>query len=286
MLNCFFSLYGLDIRLNSIFESIESNPIGCTSVIDLTYSEDGNLGCVFERDINRHSVFKILKNHNIKNISYEEIKYKKNAVRQFVKNGISYNLNSGYQLIFTSEEIDFKNEIIDTWNGANPCPYYMYIKNKNDDIVFNFNTWRLDKKEFYQKTYHNSLSEEKEFTEEESIDQLKVFPASTEWSHHTAVNKKLNRIAVVFDNYNGQRGALVIFEVLYDAVCNDDRVRVRTEPNLDCETKTFINKNDAVKITDQSDKKFEIDGKKYYWYEVELADGTTGWVYGKYLDIE
>ena len=31
---------------------------------------------------------------------------------------------------------------------------------------------------------------------------------------------------------------------------------------------------------------FEIDGEEFYWHEVELPDGKTGWVYGKYLDIE
>ena len=43
---------------------------------------------------------------------------------------------------------------------------------------------------------------------------------------------------------------------------------------------------DAVKIKDQSDRKFEIAGEEFYWHEVELPDGKTGWVYGKYLDIE
>lgn len=67
---------------------------------------------------------------------------------------------------------------------------------------------------------------------------------------------------------------------------NDSRVRLRSEPNLDCETVTYLNRNDAVKIKDQSDRKFEIDGEKWYWHQVETSDGKTGWVYGKYLDIE
>ena len=70
------------------------------------------------------------------------------------------------------------------------------------------------------------------------------------------------------------------------AVCNDFRVRVRFEKNLNCKTVTFINKNDCVKIIDRSEEKFQIEGEKWYWYEIELSDGKIGWVYGKYLDIE
>ena len=48
----------------------------------------------------------------------------------------------------------------------------------------------------------------------------------------------------------------------------------------------YLEKGDAVKIVDRSDEKFEIDGESWYWYEVETTDEQTGWVYGKYLDIE
>ena len=69
-------------------------------------------------------------------------------------------------------------------------------------------------------------------------------------------------------------------------IINDTRVRLRSEPNLSCETLGYLEKGDAVKIVDRSDEKFEIDGENWYWYQVETTDEQTGWVYGKYLDIE
>ena len=70
------------------------------------------------------------------------------------------------------------------------------------------------------------------------------------------------------------------------AYCNDSRVRVRTEPNLKCDTITYLNPNDSLFIISRSDKKFEIIGERFYWYMIQLPDKSTGWVYGKYLDIE
>ena len=286
ILLCFTNLYGLEIKVKNTIESIESNPIGCFSVLDCFYDSSNSLIIVFERQSNTNSVFKINKDKEIEIIKYEEIDYKYGTYHSYIKEGISYELIQGYKVVFSSSEIGFNNFFIETQFGNNPKPYYMYVFDKNDKIIFNFNTWRLDKSEFYPKSYYNSMSEEKEYTLEEQKKVLQLHPASTEWKKHTAINKKQNRIAVIFDKYNGKRGALVIFEILYDAVCNDDKVRLRIEPNLNCETISYLNKNDAIKIKDQTDKKSEISGEKWYWYLIETSDGKTGWVYGKYLDIE
>ncbi len=286
--NCIFLnfTFSIELRTKTVINSIEYNPIACFGVLDLFYDKLNNLVIVFERQSNRKSVFSIKDDSFIESIEYEEIKYKSGEYHSYVKNGIIYSLKDDYKVFFSSVEIDFYNDFRQTEFGDNPAPYYMYIMDKNENVIFNFNTWRLDKQVFYPKTYYTSLSEEKEYTAEQQLKILKLNPASTEWKNHTAINKKQNRIAVVFDKLDGKRGGLVIFEVLYDAVCNDDKVRVRKEPNLNCDTVTFINKNDSVKIKDQSDRKFEIDGEEWYWHEVELPDGKTGWVYGKYLDIE
>jgi len=47
-----------------------------------------------------------------------------------------------------------------------------------------------------------------------------------------------------------------------------------------------LDKDLPVKIKDKSEKKFEVDGEKWYWYKVEYPNYPDGWVYGKYLDIE
>lgn len=70
------------------------------------------------------------------------------------------------------------------------------------------------------------------------------------------------------------------------AVCNDNRVRIRAEPNLNCETLGFLNKGDKVYIKNHSEKKQTIDNESWYWYKVDNQDYPDGWVYGKYLDIE
>ena len=68
------------------------------------------------------------------------------------------------------------------------------------------------------------------------------------------------------------------------AELNDTRVRVRTEPNLSCDTWGYVNKNDLVIIKDKSSDKFEIDGEAWYWYKIESEYLPDGWVYGKYLN--
>lgn len=68
------------------------------------------------------------------------------------------------------------------------------------------------------------------------------------------------------------------------AELNDTRVRVRTEPNLSCDTWGYVNKNDLVIVKDKSSDKFEIDGEKWHWYKVESEYLPDGWVYGKYLN--
>lgn len=67
---------------------------------------------------------------------------------------------------------------------------------------------------------------------------------------------------------------------------NDTRVRLRTEPNLNCETLLLLDKGLEVKILERSKKKFTIDDEDWYWYRIETKSGKIGWVYGKYLDIE
>ena len=79
---------------------------------------------------------------------------------------------------------------------------------------------------------------------------------------------------------------LFIYSIIYDATLNDTRVRLRSEPNLSCDTLGYLEKGNVVKIVDRTDDKFEIDGENWYWYQVETTDEQTGWVYGKYLDIE
>ena len=67
---------------------------------------------------------------------------------------------------------------------------------------------------------------------------------------------------------------------------NDTKVRLRTEPNLNCETLLLLDKDFQVQILERSINMFTIDNEDWYWYRIETKSGKTGWVYGKYLDIE
>lgn len=106
------------------------------------------------------------------------------------------------------------------------------------------------------------------------------------------INDRKNRIAFLacrnedIDARLDNECCVFILSIIYDAKCNDSKVRIRKEPNLNCETITYLNKDDNVKIYDRSDEMFEINNEEWYWYQVKTDNDITGWVYGKYLDIE
>ena len=80
---------------------------------------------------------------------------------------------------------------------------------------------------------------------------------------------------------------IFLFSIVYDASINCDDVIVYTNPNCCSDVTAVLNKDFAkVKVLDQSNNSEIINGEEWYWYKIELTDGKTGWVYGKYLNIE
>lgn len=62
------------------------------------------------------------------------------------------------------------------------------------------------------------------------------------------------------------------------------RVRVRKEPIISTKNIiTSLNYGDKVIVIERSKSCEVIEGRRNYWYKVELKDGTTGWVFGQYL---
>ena len=101
------------------------------------------------------------------------------------------------------------------------------------------------------------------------------------------VNQKKNKVAIILDNYNSEGlSALIIFDILYNATVNDFKVRLRSEPNLNCRTLSYFYEGNKVNILDQTEEPYEIDGESWYWYKVESGTYPVGWIYGKYLNIE
>jgi len=67
-------------------------------------------------------------------------------------------------------------------------------------------------------------------------------------------------------------------------VITGKRVRVRKKPTISKRNIiTSLNYGDKVIVIEKSKHCEEIEGRKNYWYKVELKDGTTGWIFGQYL---
>ncbi len=62
----------------------------------------------------------------------------------------------------------------------------------------------------------------------------------------------------------------------------DDNVRIRSQPNLDGEILGVLSKGTIGEALAESHLR-RVNGEMYPWYKVKTIDGTTGWVYGKYL---
>ncbi|MFW5770273.1 MAG: hypothetical protein ACOCX9_02450, partial [Spirochaetota bacterium] len=60
---------------------------------------------------------------------------------------------------------------------------------------------------------------------------------------------------------------------------------LRVDPYLYSSRLLLLNKGDIVKIKDQSKVRQWIGKKHDYWYNIELKNGVSGWMFGSTLDI-
>ena len=89
-----------------------------------------------------------------------------------------------------------------------------------------------------------------------------------------------------FKNYSAFNVKIKEASEIEQGIINDSRVRLRTEPSSkNSSIILLLEKGDKLSIIRKWIKE-KIDGESWYWYEVQTSDGKTGWVYGKYLDIE
>ena len=275
-----YSVYGLEIRTNSIIRGVNKNATFWTySVKEMFYTKQNEL--LLKAD--DETVFFLIDEEN-SIIELDEGSYLKKKQEKIVYTG---EMKYGFYLNITEKLISFENSRITTSRFYRPeNPMFMYINNEKGETVFNFNQWKLNHEEYYPKSYYNSLSEEIFYTEENRERKMKLNAVYTIKDLY-CINAKKNKIAIVLDYYNSENAkALIIFDVLYNATVNDFRVRLRSEPNLSCETLSYFYTGDKVKIIDQTNEPYEIDGESHYWYKVESGTYPVGWVYGKYLDIE
>lgn len=297
---CFFSI------ILSYAYSIDIIELSST-----TYTADRNIKlCYFDNylmiglgEINKY----IIKDHNLINICNDNDEYIKGKIdfHQYglmIEDFFSPNFDTLYTIYFNDPNSIAKRNILlctETKIKEDKIEHKIidnnfFNKSEKDLMIFNFpnkgnlnNNYQIDFKygnalSGYITTFTISNSQSILYNFKESYPKIIV-------DGRFSINNKRNRIAYkTIENENNYTKTFVIHElaIIYDAVCNDNSVRIRTEPNLTCPVIGKLNKNDSVKIIDTSLEKFVIDGEEWYWHEVELPDGKTGWVYGKYLDIE
>jgi hypothetical protein len=75
---------------------------------------------------------------------------------------------------------------------------------------------------------------------------------------------------------------------LKTGILNDDRVRVRAEPNLSGEILGIVNRGDKVEILKIGREKQKIDGLESVWYKIRTirtVANIEGWVFGAYVNV-
>jgi hypothetical protein len=78
-----------------------------------------------------------------------------------------------------------------------------------------------------------------------------------------------------------------VYKIIYLSVgiLNDDRVRVRAEPNLTGATLGVVNRVDKVEILETGQEKQKIGDMESVWYKIRTDAGVEGWVFGAYVDM-
>lgn len=280
-----FDIYCLEIRTNKIIGTTNRQVFTIDSINEMYNTKDR---LFLKTDFfNTKRFFVINSNSNIVEIDEEKyILNKSNCIEK------TMDFKYGYKLNIDKELLAYENSFPDIY-GYNSklykdiIPLYFYINSKSDEIIFNFNLWKNDKKEYFPEDYtYNSLNEKKFYTDEERERLMKLSAAFTLQDKYL-INYRKNKIAIVLRGHNSINPiGLVIFDVLYNATINDYKVKLYSEPNANSQTLSFFYEGNKVKIIDQTEDQYEIDGESWYWYKVESGTYPIGWVYGKYLDIE
>ena len=278
-------IFCLEIRTNKIIGAMNRQVFTIYSINELYNTKDS---LYLKTDFfNTKRFFWINTNSDIVEIDEETyIENKSNCIEK------TMDLKYGYKLNIDKELFAYENSFPDIYgyNGklyTDDIPLYFYINSKSDKIIFNFNLWKNDKKEFFPEDYtYNSLNE-KIFYTEEARDRLMKINAAFTLQNKYLINYRKNKIAIALRGHDSINPiGLVIFDVLYNATINNFKVRLCSEPNINSQTLSFFYEGNKVKIIDQTEGQYEIDGESWYWYKVESGTYPIGWVYGKYLDIE
>ncbi|MBN1899229.1 MAG: SH3 domain-containing protein [Spirochaetes bacterium] len=140
---------------------------------------------------------------------------------------------------------------------------------------------RLDKaKEYFEKAVDFLRKAEKKKADLPALlVNYEDLPDSTKATLQKEIAKKIQLVKYLL-RYNKKLKDKKMAYVL------GKRVRVRKDPSVRKKNViTSLNYGDKVIVVERSDTIEEINGEKNYWYKVELKDGITGWIFGKYLTL-
>lgn len=109
--------------------------------------------------------------------------------------------------------------------------------------------------------------------------KIKEIPEKSKDALKYSIEKKSNLIQTIIEYRNSIKNEKIGYII-------GSRVRVRKSPLINKNNIiTSLNTGDKVIIVKTSDTLELIKGKKDYWYQVKLKDGTYGWIFGKYITI-
>jgi hypothetical protein len=99
--------------------------------------------------------------------------------------------------------------------------------------------------------------------------------------------KKHEAAAVIVDEkaVKSEESSEYTNEFIPDALINDSNVRLRLEPDLNCEVITLLDTGTMLKVIGQSGWARVINEKGKIWFQVVLENGLEGWVYGDYVSF-
>jgi len=84
----------------------------------------------------------------------------------------------------------------------------------------------------------------------------------------------------------GTRAIPIDRELFPGATCNESRVNLRTRPLVGTPVLRQLNPGDRVTVLAMSPRRTKVGIFNYYWFQVEVAGGPKGWMYGVYLDLD
>ena len=75
-------------------------------------------------------------------------------------------------------------------------------------------------------------------------------------------------------------------ENVVPGVVNDTNVRLREKPDLQGKQLQLLERNTRVEVLEETLAPMKVGAMEAVWYRVKLEDGTIGWMYGHFLELE